>query len=103
MPNSSQPLAVQVTSVMDLGKECQAEQPWRVLTGGNCFEKTHGGTGPWDWLRAHPALEDGFSKAMAECDSLGDGPCFSYQLAKHVVEQTPDAWEPSICSTCWQQ
>ena len=58
--------------MMDVGKEAQAEQPWRVLTGGDCFRKTHGGIGPWEWLHAHPALEDGFSRAMAEVDSMGD-------------------------------
>ena len=72
MPPLELHVPVQVTDMMDVSKQAWCEQPWKVLTGGMCFEKTHGGSGFWDWLEAHPATEDGFSRAMTEVDSLGE-------------------------------
>lgn len=58
--------------MMDLSKQAWDAQPWRVLTGGKCFEKTHDGTPFFDWLQAHPKVEHGFHRAMGEIESLGE-------------------------------
>jgi hypothetical protein len=66
-------LAAQVVDMMDLSKQAWDAQPWRVLTGGKCFEKTHDGTPFFEWLQAHPKVEHGFSRAMGEIETLGRG------------------------------
>lgn len=44
---------------------------WATCTGDLAFEHTHHGLSEFEWLKANPAEEDKFSKAMKEVDSLG--------------------------------
>ena len=45
---------------------------WATRTGDLAFEYTHDGKSEFEWLKANPAEEDKFSKAMKEVDSLGE-------------------------------
>jgi len=45
---------------------------WATRTGDLAFEHTHNGKSEFEWLKANPAEEDKFSKAMKEVDSLGE-------------------------------
>ena len=56
----------------DHNKPAWDELLWGVRTGDPPFEHTHNGMSEFEWLRANPAEEDKFSKAMKEVDSLGE-------------------------------
>ena len=75
--------------MMDLSKQAWDAQPWRVRTGGKCFEKTHDGVPFFEYLQAHPKIEHGFSRAMGEIETLGG--CIPWAPAKSLPE-SPACW-----------
>jgi hypothetical protein len=81
--------AVQVLHMTDHNKPAWDELLWGVKTGGLTFEHAHGGKSEFEWLRANPAEEDKFSKAMKEVDSLGK----RFHFALLVADL---AWHESI-------
>ena len=82
LPRSHDALpAVQVLHMTDHNKPAWDELLWGVKTGGLTFEHSHGGKSEFEWLRANPAEEDKFSKAMKEVDSLGGHFQFDLLLA----------------------
>ena len=62
---------MQVLHQTDHNKPAWDGLAWAVRTGGRPFERAHDGLDQFAWLKAHPAEEDKFSRAMSEIDALG--------------------------------
>ena len=77
---------MQVLHMTDHNKPAWDVLHWATSTGDLAFEHTHQGLSEFEWLKANPAEEDKFSKAMKEVDSLGEAPSFSGQAlnSSHV-------------------
>ena len=63
---------MQVLHMTDHNKPAWDVLHWATSTGDLAFEHTHQGLSEFEWLKANPAEEDKFSKAMKEVDSLGE-------------------------------
>ena len=63
---------MQVLHMTDHNKPAWDMLHWATCTGDLAFEHTHKGLSEFEWLKANPAEEDKFSKAMKEVDSLGE-------------------------------
>ena len=62
---------MQVLHQTDHNKPAWDGLAWAVRTGGRPFERSHDGLDQFSWLKAHPAEEDKFSRAMSEIDAMG--------------------------------
>ena len=66
-PNSVRHMAIHQGEEME---RAWAQLAWGVKTGGRMFERAHGGEELFDYLKARPATETIFSRAMAEVNGL---------------------------------
>jgi hypothetical protein len=66
-PNSVRHMAIHQGEEME---RAWAQLAWGVKTGGRMFERAHGGEDLFAYLKARPATETIFSKAMAEVNGL---------------------------------
>ena len=73
---------MQVLHMTDHNKPAWDMLHWATCTGDLAFEHTHKGLSEFEWLKANPAEEDKFSKAMKEVDSLGEA-CTPPSCHKH--------------------
>ncbi len=86
-PNSVRHMAIHQGEEME---RAWAQLAWGVKTGGRMFERAHGGEELFDYLKARPATETVFSRAMAEVNGLSAkaviGDYYAVRSFKRIVD-----------------